>query len=223
MKLRRLLPSICAVAALCVATAAMAGPVGATDAPEAPPVKLQDPADLEGLALPNGLSGDASKPTTIDTAASATRAARQARLAAFIAEREAQAAARAAAGGGGDGGRNAGPESRQPGAAKPQADGGSIFDSPAADLDKSAAAEKENAGKVPERVSYTGPAGDGRSNYDSGGPQRGLSDSMSPEQRNLAREAINYVKGLLADPLTWFLLIPLGLGVAALAVMARRG
>lgn len=221
MKLRRLLPSSCAVAALCLATSVLAGPVGATDAPEAPPVKLQEPADLEGLALPKGLSGEAVAPTTIDAAASATRAARQARLAAFIAEREAQAAARAAAGGGGS--SNAGPESRQPAAPKPHAEGGSLFDSPTADLDKSAAAEKDNAGKVPERVSYSGPAGDGRSNYDSGGGSRGLADSMSPEQRNLAREAINYVKGLLADPLTWFLLIPVGLGVAALAVMARRG
>ena len=220
MKLRRLLPSICALAVLCLATAAMAGPVGASDAPEAPPVKLQDPADLEGLALPKGLLGEAVKPTSIDAAASATRAARQARLAAFIAEREAQAAARAAAGGGAN---NAAPEARQQAAPKPQADGGSMFDNSAADLDKSAAAEKESAGKVPERVSYTGPAGDGRSNYDSGGSQRGLADSMTPQQRDLAREAINYVKGLLADPLTWFLLIPLGLGAAALAVMARRG
>lgn len=219
MKLRRLLPSICALAALCLATVAVAGPVGAADAPEAPAVKLQDRADLEGLALPKGLTGEAVEPTALDAAASATRAARQARLAAFIAQREAQAAARAAAGGGG----GAVPESRQQSAPKPQADRGSLFDNAAAELDKSAAADKESAGKVPERVSYTGPAGDGRSNYDADGAQRGLADSMTPQQRDLAREAFNYVKGLLADPLTWFLLIPLGLGVAALAVMARRG
>lgn len=215
MKLRRRVPSTSALVALCMATAAMAGPVGG-DAPEAPAVKPQDAADLEALILPKGLTGDAVKPTTIDAAASATRAARQARLAALIAEREARAAARAAAGG------NATSDSHQPAAAQARSDAGSMFDNSAADLDKSAAAQKDSAGKVPERVSYTGPAGDGRSNYDSGNSPRGLADSMTPEQRNLAREAITYVKGLLADPLTWFLLIPVGLGAAALAVMARR-
>ncbi|CAN5156464.1 hypothetical protein BH11PSE9_BH11PSE9_35780 [soil metagenome] len=221
MKLRRLLPSFCALAALCMATAALAGPVGTTDAPEAPPVKLQDPADLEGLALPKGLAADAVKPTTVDAAANATRAARQARLAAFIAEREAQAASRPAQGGGA---RNAMPEARTAPAPKPQAEGSLLLDNPAAELEKSATAEKENTGKVPERVTYSSPAGDGHNNFDTGGSsQRGLSDSMTPQQRDLAREAINDVKGLLADPLTWFLLIPVGLGVAALAVMARRG
>lgn len=222
MMLRRLLPSFCALAALCMTTAALAGPVGVTDVPQTPPIKLQDSAELEGLALPGGIGGTSVVPTSVDAAASATRSARQARLAAFIAEREARAAARAAV----DGGvaNRAGPESRQGTAPATRADSSSLFESSAAELERSDAAAKEKAGRVPERVTYSGPSGDGRSNYDSGGgSQRGLVDAMSPQQRDFAREAINYVRGLLTDPLTWFLLIPVGLGVAALAVMVRRG